>query len=142
MDDEEKKRRRKIYDASRYLKKTDMDNIEYFRQKVYNLKTDVKKANKPYKVEVDAEYLRSIFPADRKCPILGIPFKLNEKIGKDDSPSIDRIDNSLGYVEGNVQWVSTRANKIMYNAAPEEVMAVGLYHYQVYKKSKEQHETL
>jgi len=138
MEDEEKKK------LTRYQKATDMDNIEYFRQKVYNLKTDVRKYKKPYKVEVDAEYLRSIFPTDKKCPILGIPFKLNEKTGRDDSPSVDRIDNSLGYIEGNVQWVSKRANMIMYNAAPEEVMAVGLYHYQAYKKSKEQqqHETI
>lgn len=48
------------------------------------------------------------------CPVLGI--KLNNHIGEkkrqDDSPSIDRIDNTKGYIKGNVQVISHRANQI------------------------------
>ena len=47
------------------------------------------------------------------CPILGIPFKLdNSKPFQEDSPSLDRIDNSKGYVKGNVIVVSAKANTI------------------------------
>lgn len=31
------------------------------------------------------------------------------------SPSIDRIDNSKGYIEGNVQWLSWRVNEMKKN---------------------------
>lgn len=55
------------------------------------------------------------------CPILGIPLEI--AIGKkirDNSPSIDRIDSSLGYVKGNVQVVSWRANDLKSNGTLEE----------------------
>jgi hypothetical protein len=50
------------------------------------------------------------------CPILNIP--LFSTVGKGisgNSPSIDRIDNSLGYVKGNVQVISWRANDLKSN---------------------------
>ena len=93
---------------------------------------------------MDAKYLKSIFPSDKRCPILGLLFEVQEGNAGDNSPSLDRIDSKLGYLKTNVQWVCNKANMIMHNSTPEEVMAVGLYHYQAYKKSKEQqqHETL
>src|SRR6266851_6872984 len=55
------------------------------------------------------------------CPILEI--KLGFGSG-DRSPSIDRIVPNLGYVKGNVQIISLRANKIKNNATPEELKLV------------------
>lgn len=48
-----------------------------------------------------------------KCPILGIPmeFCLGSG-GKENSPSIDRIQNDLGYVPGNIGVISMLANRI------------------------------
>jgi hypothetical protein len=63
------------------------------------------------------------------CPVLGI--KLEHKKGggpQDASPTIDRIDNALGYVKGNVIVVSCRANRIKNDATPSELRAiVGFY---------------
>ena len=42
------------------------------------------------------------------CPVLGI--KLGRGGDRSNSPSIDRIDNSKGYVKGNVIVISHRAN--------------------------------
>src|SRR5208337_5299728 len=43
------------------------------------------------------------------CPIL--KFSLGRRGGtKDFSPSLDRIDNTKGYIKGNVQVISWRAN--------------------------------
>jgi Zn finger protein HypA/HybF involved in hydrogenase expression len=57
------------------------------------------------------------------CPILGI--KLNVNSGRsgayNNSPSLDRIDNSKGYIKGNVQVVSQLANSMKSYASNEEL---------------------
>ena len=122
--------------------KRDMDNFQFFNQKMSGIRTRSKQENR--ECNVDAEYLKSIFPKDKRCPVFKTLFKVgvedHKPIPTNFSPSIDRIDNELGYIKGNIQWVSMRANRIMYDANPDEVMAVGFYHYQAYKKSKEQNE--
>jgi hypothetical protein len=40
------------------------------------------------------------------------------------SPSLDRIDNALGYVKGNVRIISFRANALRSNATLEELQAI------------------
>jgi hypothetical protein len=58
-----------------------------------------------------------------QCPILNINFKHdNRKIAKFNSPSLDRIDNNRGYVKGNVQVISYRANTMKGDATPEELL--------------------
>jgi hypothetical protein len=65
------------------------------------------------------------------CPILGI--KLNydgsgeECHRGDDSPSIDRIDSSVGYLSSNVQVISWRANRIKNDSTPEELRLLADY---------------
>lgn len=58
------------------------------------------------------------------CPILGIVLETNSGSGgKPSSPSLDRIDNTKGYVPGNVQVVSHLANVMKSDANPEELLA-------------------
>jgi hypothetical protein len=52
------------------------------------------------------------------CPILGIQLQYNSG---DNSPSIDRINPKLGYIKGNVQIISNRANTIKNNASIDEI---------------------
>jgi hypothetical protein len=57
------------------------------------------------------------------CPILGIPIikdikKEQKEVPNPNSPSIDRIDNSKGYVKGNVRVISHKANTMKHNAIP------------------------
>lgn len=63
------------------------------------------------------------------CPVLGI--KLNylttaesRGLAKDNAASIDRIDNSKGYIPGNVRIISWRANKIKHDIKISEMQAV------------------
>jgi hypothetical protein len=58
-----------------------------------------------------------------KCPILGIELFISEKgVGRtDNSPSLDRIIPSLGYVKGNIAVISQRANRIKNDATLEEI---------------------
>lgn len=60
------------------------------------------------------------------CPVLGIPlFRMRGKRGGGaNSPSVDRIDNSKGYVDGNVQIISFRANSLKADATIEELERV------------------
>jgi hypothetical protein len=73
---------------------------------------------------ISLEYIISIAPD--VCPILGIPLSwcVRSKTVTDSSPSIDRIDCNKGYVEGNVIWLSSRANRIKNSGTAEEHLAI------------------
>lgn len=54
------------------------------------------------------------------CPVLGIPLvQGNEEFNN--SPSLDRIDSTKGYIVGNIQVISQRANTIKRDATLEEL---------------------
>jgi len=64
------------------------------------------------------------------CPILGIElvYDRDKKTPRRDCyPTLDRHDNNLGYVPGNVFVISWRANRIKWMATAEELMAVARY---------------
>lgn len=55
----------------------------------------------------------SDIPIGTHCPVLGILFKRGiDGTPIDSSPTIDRVDNSKGYIKGNVVVVSYLANRI------------------------------
>lgn len=53
-----------------------------------------------------------------KCPVFGKPFVYGDK---DWAPSVDRIDSTKGYVKGNVQVISNKANRMKSDASLEEL---------------------
>lgn len=61
---------------------------------------------------------RAEFKIPKECPVLGIPLDGRDQ---DHRPSLERIDNTKGYVKGNVIVVSYRANKLKNNATIEEL---------------------
>ncbi|MHC2284454.1 hypothetical protein [Bradyrhizobium barranii] len=68
----------------------------------------------------------SIVPPDN-CPVFGTPLRLSGGTTAKgyqplpDAASVDRVDNRLGYVRGNVRVISFRANILKKDAAPEEL---------------------
>jgi hypothetical protein len=59
------------------------------------------------------------------CPVLGVPLLKHEgKGGGDYSPSVDRFQPSLGYVRGNINVISKKANRIKNDGSVEEIKAV------------------
>lgn len=58
------------------------------------------------------------------CPVFGLPLKFNVGCGYKDtgfSPSVDRIIPELGYIKGNIQVISKKANAMKSDATPEEL---------------------
>lgn len=62
------------------------------------------------------------------CPVLDIKIGFYKgKKNRDSTMSLDRIDNSKGYVPGNVEVISFRANRLKNDATRNEI--VRLYHH-------------
>jgi hypothetical protein len=60
-------------------------------------------------VTITIEYAWGLFlKQDRKCALSGLPLSIGNNRYND--ASIDRIDSSKGYEEGNVQWVHKHIN--------------------------------
>lgn len=60
--------------------------------------------------------LEDIFVPD-KCPVFGTTFAMNTKY----AASIDRVDPTKGYIKGNVQVLSWKANTMKNDASKEEL---------------------
>jgi hypothetical protein len=81
-----------------------------------------------YPFDLDVEHLRELWTGF--CPIFGFEIKIGQTgtgHALYDSAALDRKIPSLGYVKGNVIWLSTKANLIKQNATAEEVMAVAIW---------------
>ena len=79
-------------------------------------------------VEFDLS-VEDLMPLPLKCPVLGIKLDwfVDGRGGSDFSPSIDRLDPNQGYVPGNVEIISNRANRIKNDARLEEVKKLVLW---------------
>ena len=94
-----------------------------FRLSYYAAKRRAKKNSVRFKITKD--YLEKIFPSDNLCPVFGVEFERGgQGRERDNSPSLDRIIPELGYVEGNVVWISNRANTLKRDATWEELQKV------------------
>lgn len=61
------------------------------------------------------------------CPVLGISIRPGNGVLCDNSPTVDRINNMKGYIKGNVEVISWKANRIKSNATYKEVKAVAMW---------------
>jgi hypothetical protein len=96
------------------------------KQLVARLRGRAKKHNIPFDLTVD-----DISIPDH-CPVLGIPIKFGQDVhDRDNSPSVDRIIPSLGYVKGNIIVVSFRANRIKNDATVQELETIANFYTQL-----------
>lgn len=63
------------------------------------------------------------------CPVFGVEFKYGDA---DWTYSIDRINSRFGYVRGNVQIISNKANRLKNNATVEDIRL--LYNWMLTQK--------
>lgn len=100
------------------LKSFHNKKMESLTGHIKTILTRIKSRAKQTKIDFDlsVEYLESIVVTN--CPILDVDLTWCKKSGKptNNSPSLDRLNPKLGYIKGNVAWVSYRANRIKQDA--------------------------
>jgi hypothetical protein len=112
--DRQKARQRELRDDEKFPERQFLKSIKS-RSKLKNLPCDL--------TLEDVKQLLQV----KVCPILGIPLtKSSTGYQSNNSPSIDRIDNNLGYLKTNVRCISFRANNLKKDATAEEIVAIAM----------------
>jgi hypothetical protein len=62
------------------------------------------------------------FEIPKICPVLGIPLYRGHKVMCRNSPTLDEVIVGRGYVEGNIQVISYRANAMKQDADAKELL--------------------
>ena len=106
-------------------------------RKKYLKKAILKAAkNRCQKFNIEFNLTEDDFELPEVCPVLGIPLQItfgNKGGGKDNSYSLDRINPSLGYIKGNVQVISLKANMMKSSATKEELIKFSKWIKQTYE---------
>ncbi len=89
-----------------------------------NMLQQARKRAKEKELEFNLDVSDIIIPTH--CPVLGIKLERLDK-RHSGSPSLDRIDNTKGYIKGNIAVISWRANSIKKDATLEELKAIVNY---------------
>jgi hypothetical protein len=85
------------------------------RYLVYQAKARAKKIDVPFNITPND----IVMPTH--CPVLGIKFEIGVGRQIDASATLDRIIPSKGYVRGNVQVISAKANRMKNDASLEDI---------------------
>lgn len=99
------------------FRKSDTGKEQRFKNDVKNkeklLLSAAKTRAKKYGLEFDIT-IEDIGTIPERCPVFEEIVLIRDNRGgyRDDSPTLDRIDNTKGYVKGNVIIISMRANQI------------------------------
>jgi hypothetical protein len=86
---------------------------------------DAKRRSKIEKVPFDLR--KEDFFVPQFCPILGIPMYIGDGKASENSPSLDKIIPSLGYIKSNVAVISSRANRLKSDASLAELELIVAY---------------
>lgn len=76
---------------------------------------------------ITIEYAWKLFQSqNRKCALTGLELNFNDSFRTQSSKiaSLDRIDSSVGYIEGNVQWIHKVINYVKSNMDNEMFIAM------------------
>lgn len=73
------------------------------------------------KNNIDFNIEESDIKIPKICPILEVPIYCGTKGNYEYSPSLDRIDNTKGYIKGNIQVISKKANSMKNSASLDEL---------------------
>lgn len=91
----------------------------------WKLWIEARRRSREKQLEFDLELDDIIIPDI--CPVLGLKLEAGTREHKDSSPSLDRIDNTKGYIKGNIAVICHRANTIKGSGSLEEHEAIVQY---------------
>lgn len=84
----------------------------------WSIKNGAKTRNLPF--EITIEYIWNLYEQQNgKCAISGFPITFS-KNKKENTASLDRIDNNLGYLPNNIQWVHKWVNLMKLDLTEKE----------------------
>lgn len=118
----------KIKGESSLTKKKAAFNLSEEYYQICSIRFSRKKQNcKSNDILFDLEFSDVFWPTH--CPVLGIELDYWGEAGTrvENSPSFDKLDPSKGYVKGNVQIISWRANRIKNDGTAEEHRKIAEY---------------
>jgi hypothetical protein len=103
-----------------------------------NAKQRASKAGIPF--ELTEQYLEDIWTGT--CPVFGFRFNLPGTATRTaQTATLDRIKPEVGYVPGNVIWISDLANRIKQEATSDDILAVGSWLQQTEEEIKRHEDT-
>lgn len=104
----------------------DRHEMEPWHQMVTTARIRASKENLPF--DIDADYIKSIFPCDWKCPVFQLSLSISTKgQSRDNSPSLDKLIPALGYIKGNCVVISLKANRMKNNGTLQELEQLVVY---------------
>jgi hypothetical protein len=110
---------RRIKDKENYYANRAKETMEgYCRYFLNNIKSRCKRKGLAFNLTLEDLVIPEF------CPVLGIPLIKRQGKFSDNSPSVDRIIPSLGYVKGNIAIMSYRANRIKCHASLADLKAI------------------
>lgn len=115
---EERKQKGKEYAQKTYAQRNAYSRAYLDRNKERSLLYSSRKRAKFKGLEHNIELEDIIIP--EFCPLLGLTLTRNPEGLQANSPTLDRIDSTKGYIKGNVWVISHRANTIKNNSSIEE----------------------
>ena len=127
--DTQKKYKSNLFNIKKY---TDI-SMSFLSYKIGKMKASTKD------VTLTAEELLELIPKDLKCPVFGTKFSFGKGHNwkyKQNSMSVDRIDNNKGYNKDNIVIVSFKANAMKSSATLKELYQVADFYYKLEKRSK------
>jgi hypothetical protein len=91
---------------------------QYTKQLWISAKGNSKRKGKEFTIDIEDIKIPEL------CPFLGIPLTCIRGQGHlPTNASIDRIDSTKGYIKGNIQVISRKANLMKNNATKEQLIA-------------------
>jgi hypothetical protein len=107
----------------------DQESVGELKWRYLNaLKHGCKRKSRELEFAITLEYAWGLFlKQDRKCALSGVEISVrssaSRKIRQRQTASLDRIDSSKGYIEGNVQWVHKDINGMKNNLSDCQFIA-------------------
>jgi len=103
--------------SCKYCKKSAVDwKAVPLEKRIFNrIKTRAKRKNQDFNLDLED----IIIPTE--CPVFKVPFIYGDI---DWTYSVDRINNSKGYIKGNIQILSNRANRLKGDFEIEELQVM------------------